>query len=42
MRKATKLLHRNRGKTSRHRAKLKKKLQRKRLRNTGGERKYTR
>ena len=42
MRKATKLPHRNRGKTSRHRAKLKKKLQRKRLRNTGGERKYTR
>ena len=42
MRKSTKLPHRNRSKTSRHRAKLKKKLQRKRLRNTGGDRKFYR
>jgi len=42
MRKSTKLPHRNRSKTSRHRAKLKKKLQRKRLRSSGGERKYHR
>ncbi len=42
MRKNTKLPHRNRSKTARVRAKLKKKLQRQRLRSTGGERKYTR
>lgn len=42
MKKSTKLPHRNRNKTSRHRAKLKKKLQRKRLRATGGTRKYHR
>ena len=42
MRKSTKLPHRNRSKTSRLRAKLKRKFHRKRLRNTGGARKFHR
>ncbi len=42
MRKSTKLPHRNRSKTARHRAKLKKKLQRRRLQSTGGARKFHR
>jgi hypothetical protein len=39
MRKSTTLPHRNRRKSARHRAKLKKKVQRRRLRQSGGERK---
>ena len=39
MKKSTKLPHRNRRKSSRHRAKLKKKLQRRRVKQSGGERK---
>jgi len=42
MRKSTKLPHRNRGKSSRHKAKLKRKLQRRRLKQSSGERKFTR
>ena len=42
MRKSTKLPHRNRSKTAKHRAKLKKKLQRRRIRQSKGERKFTR
>jgi hypothetical protein len=42
MRKSTKLPHRNRRRTSRHRAKLKRKLQRRRLRQSSGERKFHR
>jgi hypothetical protein len=39
MRKSTTLPHRNRRKTARHRAKLKKKFERRRLRSSSGERK---
>jgi hypothetical protein len=39
MRKSTTLPHRNRRKSARHRAKLKKKVQRRRLRQSRGERK---
>jgi hypothetical protein len=39
MRKSTTLPHRNRRKSARHRAKLKKKVQRRRLRQSSGERK---
>ena len=39
MRKNTKLPHRNRGKTTRRNSKLKRKLQRRRLRQSSGERK---
>jgi len=39
MRKSTALPHRKRGKTTRHRAKLKRKLQRRRLRRSSGTRK---
>ena len=42
MRKSTKLPHRNRSKTSRHRAKLKRKLQRRRLKQSRGSRKFHR
>lgn len=42
MRKSTKLPHRNRAKTSRHRAKLKRKLQRRRLKQSKGGRKFHR
>ncbi len=39
MKKSKPLPHRNRGKTARHRAKLKKKHQRVRMRKSSGERK---
>jgi hypothetical protein len=39
MRKSTKLPHRNRSRSARHRAKLKRKLQRRRLRQSSGTRK---
>lgn len=39
MRKVTKLPHRNRSKSARHRARLKKKHQRRRVRQSSGERK---
>ena len=39
MKKSTTLPHRNRGKTAKHRAKLKAKLRRVRLRKSSGERK---
>ena len=39
MKKSTKLPHRNRGKSARHRAKRKAKLRRVRLRRSSGERK---
>jgi len=42
MRKNTKLPHRNRGRSARHRAKLKRKLRRRRLRQSSGERKFHR
>ena len=42
MKKVTKLPHRNRSKSSRHRAKLKKKLQRRRLKQSSGNRKFHR
>jgi hypothetical protein len=42
MRKSTKLPHRNRSKTARHRAKLKRKLQRRRLKQSSGSRKFHR
>ena len=39
MRKSTKLPHRNRAKSARHRSKLKRKLQRRRIRQSSGSRK---
>ncbi len=42
MRKSTKLPHRNRSKTARHRARLKRKQVKKRLRQSGGARKFHR
>jgi hypothetical protein len=39
MRKSTKLPHRKRNKSARHRSKLKRKLQRRRLKQSSGERK---
>ena len=39
MKKSTKLPHRNRSKSARHRAKLKRKLQRRRIKQSSGERK---
>ena len=39
MKKSTKLPHRNRSKSSRHRAKLKRKLVRRRIKQSSGERK---
>ena len=42
MKKSTKLPHRNRGKSSRFRAKRKAKLRRVRLRRSSGERKFHR
>ncbi len=39
MKKSTKLPHRKRNKSARHRSKLKRKLQRRRIRQSGGARK---
>ena len=42
MRKSTKLPHRNRSRSARHRSKLRRKLQRRRLKQSGGARKFHR